>query len=168
MLTKPEQYLCTHIRKNRLQILIKGLIVFWISVVLQCLTALFQDHKILSLKPFQPVLASLCSSSPLYFIKDFLGVLTVHHFPQPCFYFSDCCLFMEEVRDLFYLLKQYSSICSHNHYLWSHLTASTPCPMLPVSTQKENTRDTFVTANSMAQTSVDRSRADSFARHCYL
>lgn len=64
MLTKPEQYLYTHIRKNRLQILIKGLIVFWISVVLQCLTALFQDHKILSLKPFQALPHTTSFSNP--------------------------------------------------------------------------------------------------------
>lgn len=52
MLTKPQQYLYIHIRKNRPQILIKGPIVFWISVVFEGLTASFQDHKILSLKSY--------------------------------------------------------------------------------------------------------------------
>lgn len=51
ILTKPQQYLYTYIRRNRLQMLLKAPIVFWISVVFQCLTALFQDYKILSLKP---------------------------------------------------------------------------------------------------------------------
>lgn len=74
----------------------------------------------------------------------------------------------ERLETSFTNLNKSGSMCSHNHYLWSHLTLSTPCPMLPVLTQKENTRDIFVTANSVVQTSVDRSRADSFARHCYL
>lgn len=112
MLTKPQQYLYIHIRKNRPQILIKGPIVFWISVVFEGLTASFQDHKILSLKSYSsPFLHNqfqhlFASPPPLYFIKHILGVLTVHHFSQPRFYVSDCCLFMEEVRDLFYQLRQ--------------------------------------------------------------
>lgn len=63
MLEKPQLY--THIRKNRVQILIKGPIVFWISVVFQRLTALFQDHKILSLKPFQALPHTTSFSTPL-------------------------------------------------------------------------------------------------------